>query len=57
MFASSLNLEGLRFCVALGCGKPLPDDLPRDAKFCSQECQEREELRLANEKKKAAANQ
>lgn len=45
MFAASLNLEAFRVCPALGCGKPLPQELPADAKYCSDSCKEREEQR------------
>ena len=47
MFTASLNLDALRMCAALGCGKPLPQELPQGAKFCSDECEEREKIRLA----------
>ncbi len=43
MFTGSLNLDGLRVCAAQGCGKPLALELPIEAKFCSDECKERQE--------------
>ncbi len=43
MFTASLNLDALRVCTAQGCGKPLPQELPPEAKFCSDECKERQE--------------
>ncbi len=43
MFTASLNLDSLRVCAAQGCGKPLPQELPLEAKFCSDECKERQE--------------
>ena len=43
MFAGSLNLAAFRACTAAGCGKPLPQHLPPEAKFCSDECKERQE--------------
>jgi predicted nucleic acid-binding Zn ribbon protein len=43
MFTGSLNLESLRTCAATGCGKPLPQELALEAKFCSDECKERQE--------------
>ncbi len=46
MFGGSLNLGALRICAAPGCGKLLPQELAADAKFCSDSCKEREELRL-----------
>ena len=45
MFTAGLNLESLRVCAAQGCGKPLPAELPHDAKYCSEECAQREERR------------
>lgn len=45
MFTASLNLAALPVCAALGCGKPLPQELPADAKYCSDSCKEREEQR------------
>ncbi len=43
MFGGSLNLGAFRVCAAQGCGKPLPQELPLEAKFCSDECKERKE--------------
>ncbi len=43
MFTGSLNLGSLRTCAATGCGKPLTQELPPEAKFCSDECKERQE--------------
>ncbi len=43
MFGGSLNLEAFRVCAAQGCGKPLPQELALEAKFCSDECKERQE--------------
>ncbi len=43
MFGGSLNLEAFRVCAAQGCGKPLPQELPPEAKFCSDECKQQQE--------------
>ncbi len=43
MFAGSLNLDAFRVCAAAGCGKPLPQHLALETKFCSDECKERQE--------------
>ncbi len=42
MFGGSLNLEAFRVCAAQGCGKPLLQELAPEAKFCSDECKERQ---------------
>lgn len=44
MFAAPMNLDALRVCAAVGCGRPLPVERQGE-EFCSDACREREEER------------